>query len=201
MQKLKGLQSISKNANNIGDTVGKDNNVYNLLDFQSYDWITVEHIAATLSKQCRYVGNTFHFYSIAQHSVDGAKALLLQGKPQAAYDFLFHDASESFTGDISRPLKLLIEDKFDGIEDNINMVLSKIFGFEYPLKPEVKLMDKNLAQYEMSILMSGGVDKSNYWSPEKAESSWLEMYNIIQEFLSYEEKQILESSQNGFDNI
>lgn len=84
------------------------------------DW---RDVAAALSKQCRYNGHVQAFYSVAQHSVIAADfattrklwdAVDAQVFPAAieriGADLLFrtvllHDASESYIGDLTTPMK------------------------------------------------------------------------------------------------
>ena len=66
-------------------------------------------IAGALAKTCRFGGQIEHFYSVAEHSVHCAAQGESDGLPlgtQAA--LLMHDAAEAFTGDIIKPLKIML---------------------------------------------------------------------------------------------
>lgn len=76
--------------------------VFHLEDPQA-DEVCIEDIASSLSKLCRFTGHTKEFYSVAQHCVLVSRFC---NKEDALWGLL-HDASEAYTGDLSRPLRLL----------------------------------------------------------------------------------------------
>lgn len=79
--------------------------------------VCLEDIAHALSMRCRFGGHCLRFYSVAQHCVEGAAALLNEGKQygaaavgmyaNTARAFLLHDADEAYAphGDVPRPIK------------------------------------------------------------------------------------------------
>jgi len=101
----------------------------------------IEDIAHALANQCRFVGHTAVYYSVAQHSVHVSR-LVPRG---LALTGLLHDAAEAYVGDMSRPLKLLFDtlkqDAFDRIEHRVMLALSTVFSIEYPFQPEIKVAD------------------------------------------------------------
>ena len=64
--------------------------------------IYLEDIATSLAHQGRFCGHTKRFYSIAQHSV------LVSHHCDYPREGLMHDGTETYVGDVSRPLKLLL---------------------------------------------------------------------------------------------
>lgn len=67
--------------------------------------IHISDIASALSKICRYAGRCTSFYSVAQHSVEGARWLGENGYSlDLQAHFLLHDAHEAFIGDIIKPV-------------------------------------------------------------------------------------------------
>lgn len=60
---------------------------------------------------------------------------------------LLHDASEAYLVDVPRPIKLQLSN-YKEIEDSIMRVISKKFGFTYPLSSEVKHIDEIMLQLE-----------------------------------------------------
>lgn len=68
--------------------------------------INFRHVAIVLARVPRFAGHTERGpYSVAQHCVEGAKAILRDGHGQdAAAAFLLHDAHEAYIGDMATPL-------------------------------------------------------------------------------------------------
>jgi uncharacterized protein len=111
--------------------------------------ILLEDIAHALSLQCRFAGHIREFYSVAQHSVQAAWCLRSEafGEPRLALlTALFHDASEAYLVDLPRPLKRYSElgQRYTEVEDRLMEVISKKFGFEWPLPDILKLIDTRL---------------------------------------------------------
>lgn len=69
--------------------------------------LTIEDVAASLSKICRFAGACTRFVSVAQHSVLVAAIVRynLNGSPADVIGALLHDAAEMVLGDIPRPAK------------------------------------------------------------------------------------------------
>jgi len=67
---------------------------------------SIEDIAHSLAKQCRFVGHTKRFYSVAEHSRLVATILKARGATPPVQLFgLLHDLSEAYIGDMPTPLK------------------------------------------------------------------------------------------------
>jgi hypothetical protein len=68
--------------------------------------VDLDDIAHALAMKCRYSGHTQKFYSVAEHSVHIACALLRDGHgPHVALWGLVHDRPEAYLPDVARPIK------------------------------------------------------------------------------------------------
>lgn len=118
--------------------------------------VHIEDITASLSKLCRYSGHVHTFYSVAQHSVLCADYLRPHGG-EAQLAGLLHDAAEAYIGDISRPLKVALDDRAPGvlarIEHRIMGVIASRYGLDFPFPPIVKHADNVLLATEKRDLM------------------------------------------------
>ncbi len=192
MQKLEGFQSRTPSTFAPGVTVSHSAETYNLLDFQESD-VNLLNIAKSLSRINRYLGHTEKPYSVAQHCVRGAEALMLCGYVKDAFAFLFHDASEAYTGDQSAPLKRLLAATLGPIEYAIEQAIARKFGYEFPYSDRVHQMDKNLAQAEMSLLMENSSRyHADYWTAEEAQARFLQCYAELQQMLGWQEEELKE---------
>lgn len=139
-----------------------------------------------LSNQCRWTGACKHFYSIAQHTVLGTRALMRKGDYHAARIFFLHDNSEAYMTDISRTVKDLL-DNYREIENKIQDVIYEKFLSEsehtgLPHKKDlVKYIDMQMLIKEMGVLINNGFHydvedrevkelEIDLWYPPKAES-------------------------------
>src|ERR1035437_9287013 len=88
------------------------------------DMIDIKSIAHSLSNICRYTGHVRHFYSVAQHSWIGSVIIPEPYK----LEFLLHDASEAYIGDMSRPLKhcTAAGHAYRKVEDVISSVIRQV---------------------------------------------------------------------------
>lgn len=186
VKKLDGYQSNTPETFDRGKTVGHGGEVYDIYDFDP-KYITIERIASSLSKQCRYIGNiggigTNDIMSVAQHSYYLAMTWLLVGDPIKAKQALYHDAAESVISDISRPLKkeLCMQngDSVSRIESEIESKIMHVLGVKFPFDDDVMVTDKNCAQLEMSVMINKEIF-TDYWSPAKAFDNFLEMDRMI----------------------
>lgn len=110
--------------------------------------ILVTDIAHALSNVCRFAGHTSEFYSVAQHSV--LASYLVPKKDALAA--LFHDATEAYLGDITRPLKQLLPD-YRAIEQLLQTDIFSKLGLPPELPPSVKQADLILLATEQRDLM------------------------------------------------
>jgi len=129
--------------------------------------VEIPHIAHALSLLCRWTGQTREFYSVAQHCVDVSyivpEHLALQG--------LLHDASEAYIGDVSSPLKWLLDTRAPGvlkdIEGKIHAAIAERFQTGFPFHSLVKQADMVAASMERRDLLTDwdqhGIDWAEGW--------------------------------------
>lgn len=172
-----------------GVVVGANFETYNIFDMNTVErYVTVENVAASLSKMCRYVGNTHGFYSVAQHSVRMAETFISLGNITAAIQSLFHDASESLISDFNRPVKRYFETQtpiYKELEEKMTITIFKKLDILYPILDCVDVVDKNQSAWELEFMFINKDHFTDYWLPEKAEHMFIQTYNQIKVLLNY----------------
>lgn len=156
------------------------------------DQIFIEDIAKALSNQCRYNGHC-NFYSVAEHSVNCATLALECGYPQyIQFHALMHDAAEAYTGDMPKPLKLMMPE-FQAIEAKIEKVVETTFKINVAAKDLIKRFDIEMLKKEKESLFPShaeipwfGFDKINdvnipiqCLTPKQAETLFIMTFNSI----------------------
>jgi uncharacterized protein len=149
--------------------------------------VSIYDIAHSLSLLCRFNGHTPFLYSVASHSLIGSYIC----DEEYAKDFLMHDSTESFIGDMATPLKREMT-KFKKVENHIYKTISKKFNLSNPLPKEVKEMDKLMFLMEWSYLMGGSkpwgipfpMSRKEFMniatlSPEKTEKLFVKRYSEL----------------------
>lgn len=121
-------------------------------------------IAASLSMQARFLGHTAglrrrhaplhqRFYSVAQHCLQ----VSLRCPPEYALEGLMHDAAEAYMGDITRPMKRVIDRLAPGalqaIERQIEQAIALQFHLTYPWPEAVHAADDLCCR----------IEKNNFW--------------------------------------
>lgn len=121
-------------------------------------------IAEHESKLARFNGATPDvFYSVAQHSVHVSELVARAEHPWHAIDGLFHDAWESVSSDVVRPIKQdPLMDGFREIERHGEQALAKQFGLTYPWCACVQRADNIALATEKRDLMA---KPPHAWAP------------------------------------
>lgn len=157
------------------------------------DKVNIIDIAHSLSNQCRFTGHVKSFYSVAQHSVLGARWLNdYHDNPDAALQFLLHDASEAYLSDLARPVKHALGSGFSTAyreaENVIQEVIARSFNLPYPFPDIIHKVDDALLLREQQDLMPRhrhieslleypfGIDG---WPPSRAKESFLYWYKEL----------------------
>jgi uncharacterized protein len=109
------------------------------------DEIDIDDIAHSLSQQCRFLGHTDGFYSVAQHSV-----LVSQTVPaEDALWGLLHDAAEAYLCDVPAPIKCAPEMWFYRMaEGQLTTAIATHFGLPLAIPDSVKRADRALLATE-----------------------------------------------------
>jgi hypothetical protein len=148
---------------------------------------TIEDIAGALAKLCRYGGHVPRFYSVAEHSVRVCWQATKDGLNTVAERIaLLHDAAEAFTGDLVKPLKIMLPD-FAAVEARIEAVIAAKYRLDFPAEREaVKEIDRAMLIAEKRFLFPDATEKwtgegevrrldvkLDYFSPQAAEQVFL----------------------------
>lgn len=107
-------------------------------------------IAVALSRLPRWGGHCLTDYVVAQHAVLAADSV----PPAFALAALLHDAAEAYTGDIPRPLRVLLGPVLDEIEARINAAICQRFSLADLMPPEVRAIDERLLATEQRDLLT-----------------------------------------------
>lgn len=122
--------------------------------------VTIEDIAASLSKLCRFTGHCKRFYSVAQHSVLVSQIV----PPEHALTGLLHDATEAYINDLSRPMKMLVPAYGEFEHTKLWPVIAAKFDLPDVLPPCIKEADNVALVTEKRDLMPAPVGNIDDWS-------------------------------------
>lgn len=171
--------------------------------FLQQEEIEIADIARSLSMQCRYVGHVNRFYSVAEHCCRVSDKALSEtfGDEHMGIWGLLHDASEAYTGDMSRPLKYSpgMRTVYKEIELRIMNQICLRFGLpvvepalitrldDEILGPEVAQLKPNLNFNEWAITTASGVlaPTNRYslddigWTWHRAEAEFLARFSRL----------------------
>ena len=118
------------------------------------DHLSIEMVAGSLSKICRYVGQCKYPYNVAQHSLLVADILRRMGAPELQLEGLLHEAPEALLGDVSTMLKRKLTE-YKAIEHVFEERFAQRFGLDRskPALTLVKRADLIALATERDILM------------------------------------------------
>lgn len=160
-------------------------------------------IAHSLSMQCRYNGHVTNFYSVAEHSVLVSQVIEQETENRGlALWGLLHDASETYIGDMVRPLKLSLSE-FSMIENKILWAMGEAFNLQLagqvgsetacPIPEEVAAVDTRILVDEKNTLMAATLHRWDVqgimptgaviqmWSPENAEKAFIQRFEELRD--------------------
>lgn len=143
--------------------------------------LTIKDIAAGLSKESRFAGQTSTFYSVAQHSV----LVMALAPAELSMAALLHDASEAFMKDIPSPLKTLLPD-YKRIEKELQEHILSVCGIEIEKQEAIKKYDHEALLIEEEYLFNyrrgrfceimKNFGYGDLWIPEIAENIWTKQF-------------------------
>lgn len=190
VKRLHGYQNTTPETFGEGLNVSIDGKVYDLLNFKD-EYVDLELIAISLSRIVRYTGHTE--ISVAQHSYMMAHSFIMMGDIDKAFQAWGHDQAETYLGDIVNPVKKLIKSILNPIEEEIESIIAKHFGYRYPFDPEViDLVDKNASQMEMVLMRHPELFDDDYcWDRETAKKRYIEMYELLKQLKIYDKKPLV----------
>lgn len=141
-----------------------------------YEQIKIADIAHALSMQCRFVGHSRRFYSVAEHSWNVAR--LLDGCPlDVQLAGLLHDASEAYITDVASPVKQHMPE-YQKLEDTIMKAIASKYEFEYPFHPAIKQCDLMMLSIEAHHLIPSRGNDWDMWK-ERKRPTVLEAYRPV----------------------
>lgn len=147
--------------------------------------ICIEDIAHSTSNQCRFMGHSRYFYSVAQHQY----FVSIYCEPRFALHGLLHDSTEAYYHDINNPLKKSgILDEYIRLENIAMQTIADKFHFKLSEESckNIKQIDKFMLATEAHMLrikLIEGEDMPRIqiphfgpWPPEFAESMFLRRF-------------------------
>ncbi|MCX6277688.1 MAG: hypothetical protein NT004_06305 [Bacteroidetes bacterium] len=135
--------------------------------------INLVDIAHSLSNICRWNGHAQRFYSVAQHCIFVAN---LCENHEDKISAMFHDASEAYISDITRPVKRHLLNYLQ-IEENLMKIIAAKFGFQYPLSAAVTEADDYAVKWEYHNIVLN--DRAQALPPVQAKRAFMEAIEIL----------------------
>ena len=145
----------------------------------SPEMIDINDIASGLAYKGHFAGQTPYMFSIAQHSlmVCNEYATRFPGAPnEMKLMALLHDASEAYTGDIVKPLKVYLPN-FVSLENAIMQAISLKFKFPIQRMHEIKPIDLDIQNVEYEAFWGNG--HLTYFDPETARMYFLKKFKEL----------------------
>lgn len=153
------------------------------LDDPSPGDINIGDIAHALSHICRWGGHSPRFYSVAQHSVLvsylAPKELRMAG--------LLHDSPEAYLGDVVKPLKVMLGDRYGIMELKFQAAICKRFKAKSIGWFQIKPFDKRAAEIEYEYFFRKNDigftrvfnSEEPCWPPDVAKEIYLSTFNEL----------------------
>lgn len=127
------------------------------------EMIKATDIAQGLGNTCRFGGQINQFYSVAQHSILVCELAPAHLKRAA----LIHDAAEAYLGDVISPVKHLIRDLYEPLEQRLLTVIFE--RFNEPIENLALIKQYDLQAYEME----------KQWFKKGHSADWVEFWKRL----------------------
>lgn len=116
--------------------------------------IDILDIAAGLANQCRYAGQAWPHYSVAEHSILVSQMVHDSPGSDIRLKALLHDAPEYILNDLVRPVKSKLTG-YDELEDRVMNAVAERWGLEYTAEDwkNIKRYDDLITISEFKVLM------------------------------------------------
>jgi len=182
MEKTKNKTTLFQYNGTINTYSGK---IFSFID-PTPDMIDIKDIARGLAFRGHFGGQTPKYFSIAQHSMLVMK-IASEGeggdwlKLLAA---LLHDGSEAYSGDMLKPLKMLLPE-FTVIEDKITAAIFMKYNIPLSYMEDIKPYDIIAQRIEYDNFFDDRNDLG-YLSPEESEKSFMKTFNSLIKKISWE---------------
>lgn len=116
--------------------------------------IRLEDIATALSNICRFGGQIHTFYSVAQHTL----LVWLLAPDHLKEAALLHDAAEAYVGDVIKPFKNLLGERYDSYELRFQNIILNKYQVDQSLLSELKQYDNQATEIEYNYFRKGHLD-------------------------------------------
>ncbi|KAA2245516.1 HD family hydrolase [Chitinophaga agrisoli] len=153
--------------------------------------INILDIISSLSKTCRFGGHVRRMYTVAQHCCLMASIV----PPNYALEALLDDAEEAYTGDVKKPLKVLLGEGFRVIESRFKLVIAQKFGLDTGVgaREIIKEADRIAVTVEHEAFQAGNggplkmliaerwlsSDFCRAWPPDEAATKLWSVFNAL----------------------
>ena len=177
----------------INNTIKTFGGLYFDLANPTPEQVELKTIVATLSRLVRFGGHSPGFYTVAEHCVKMTRLARRQHRTDSFQRYcLLHDASEAYTIDLPKPLKIMIPD-YSLIESRVMLAIVDKFGLNVSDLPGVKALDLVMLKSERhamwpedDTLWTGfttvEIDEGffpEYWEPHQAADEFLDECSIL----------------------
>ena len=136
--------------------------------------IVIDDIAHALASIIRFGGHINRPYTVAQHSVLASR----MAKAKYKMETLLHDGSEGYLWDVPTPIKHILPE-YRLLEDKLMSVIAAKFGFNWPMSPNVKKIDRKMLDIEWENLVVTDNKDFKVWSHKKAKKEFLKEFKAL----------------------